>query len=163
MNSKRRGFTIAELLAVIFIIGILVAAATPSASKLYKQSRLKRRASEAVAYFRQARQLAVTEQTLYGVYIYQNTNEFKLVHLIEDPANPGQYIEEVISNFIVEEPLIISSASYTDGSLVTFNSVGNPSAAGDVVLEDGDGGERAICINAAGSVQLVSGKICSFE
>lgn len=161
MKLKVRAMTIVELTVVFFIIAVIVATATPSINRLYQESRLRRRASEAAAYFQQARQFAVTEQTTYGVYVYKTLNQFKMVHLVADPDNPGQFIENVESSFSVEEPLVISSSTIADGELLSFNSIGNPSKAGEVILTDDQERSRIICINAAGAVRLLIEGSCS--
>lgn len=160
MRLIHHGITIIELLVVFFIIGLLVAAATPSATRMYQENRLTRRANEIVAYFREARQSAVTEQTTYGLKVFASTNLFQLIHLIPDVENPGQFLEEQVSEFTVEEPLSVTSSSLTEGELLTFNAVGNPNKAAAVVVEDNYERQRAICINAVGSIQLIIGDQC---
>lgn len=160
MKIRSKAFTIMELMAVLFIIGILIAALTPSAARMYQETRLNRRASEVVAYFRQARQLAVTEQTMYGVAVYTSQNKFELVHRTTNPTSPPDYTDVVKSSFNVEDPLTIESTSLSDGELLTFNNIGNPSKSADVALVDTYGKNRVICINAAGSISLKVGTSC---
>ncbi|KKQ89315.1 MAG: hypothetical protein UT11_C0029G0009 [Berkelbacteria bacterium GW2011_GWA2_38_9] len=161
MIIRFKAFTIIELMAVLFIIGILIASLTPSAARMYQETRLNRRASEAAAYFRQARQLAVTEQTTYGVAVYLTLNKFELVHHTTNPTPPPDYTDVVKSDFDVEDPLTIESTSLSDGELLTFNNIGNPSKSADVALVDTYGKNRVICINAAGSISLKVGTTCN--
>lgn len=160
MIIRFKAFTVIELLTVIFIISILIASFTPSATRMYQESRLNRRASEAAAFLRQARQLAVTEQTIYGIAIYLNQNKFELIHRLVNQSPPPEYEDEVNSIFFVEAPLEISSSSLTDGELLTFNSVGNPSKSADVLLTDIYNKSRLICINAAGSIEVTINDQC---
>lgn len=149
-----------ELMASLFIIGILVAVLTPSATRMYQETRLNRRASEAAAYFREARQLAVTEQTTYGIAVYINQNRFELIHRTTNASPPPDYVDEIQGSFNVEYPLSITSTSLSDSEVLTFNNIGNPSKSADVSLEDTYGKNRIICINAAGSISVKVGVVC---
>ena len=161
MKLKLNGLTLAELVVVFFIIGILVATATPSASRLYEESRLRRRATEVLSYLRQARQYAVTEQSIYGVKLDITNNLVYLLHLTPDPADPGQYIENQVSVMTIESPLTIASTSLSTNEVLTFNAVGNPSKSADIVLADDESHYRTICVNAAGSIELRIASTCS--
>ena len=158
---KLRGLTISELLVVFFIIGLLVAAATPSARRMYQESRLDRRTEEVVSIFRQARQYAVTEQSIYGVSLYQTTNHLDLIHQIPDPNNPGLYLDDIVSSLDIEQPLAVVATSLSEGELVYFNNIGNPSKAVEIILEDDFNRSRAVCINAVGSIQQKIGNSCN--
>lgn len=160
MNIRFKAFTIVELMAVLFIIGILVTALTPSATRMYQETRLNRRASEATAYFREARQLAVTEQTTYGIAVHISQNRFELIHRTANASPPPDYTDEVRGSFDVEDPLSITSTSLADGEVLTFNNIGNPSKSADVAMEDTHGKNRVICINAVGSISIKVGAIC---
>lgn len=91
----QRGFTIAELLVVIAMIGVLTAAAFPVFANFLQAQRTRGAAQELVNLLNQAKQLAITTNGSYRVEIEPDNNRLRFVRTIGpatvgcNPGNPG--------------------------------------------------------------------------
>ena len=71
MDGRRNteGFTIIELLFVIFIFAILAGLAAPSMARGIRQSRMNSAAAQVATALKRARSLAITNGSIYGVRV----------------------------------------------------------------------------------------------
>ena len=74
---RERGFTVAEVLLVVAIIGILAAMAIPVFSSYLRSAAVKAGAEELVAALNQARQLAIAQNRTIAVEFNAGANQFR--------------------------------------------------------------------------------------
>lgn len=79
LHKDARGVTLAELVMVLAIVGVLAALAVPSFLKVLPGIRLKGDARDVASIMRLARMRAVADRTQYGIYF-------------DDEQTPPQYI-----------------------------------------------------------------------
>lgn len=105
-KNSNRGFTLAELLVAIAILGIMAAIATPSLQKMACEVRLKSSARQISALLRHAKEEAALGGRTYVVILtlpnhYELIMESHLPELLESsPSNPSSLdgqLEEGIS------------------------------------------------------------------
>ena len=75
---RRDGFTLMELVVVLFILSLLVAVAAPSFSRTLLSARMRTSASDVRAAFGKARSLAVAEGRVRAVVFDLEKGEFGL-------------------------------------------------------------------------------------
>lgn len=79
-KKAQAGFSLAELLVVVAIIGILALVSTPFFLRYYQSARLKAGAEEVAAFLNQGRQLAIKENTNVCVHISSTQMHYHLVN-----------------------------------------------------------------------------------
>lgn len=79
LNADERGVTLAEMVMVLAIVGILSALAAPSFLKALPGIRLKGDARDVASVLRLARMRAVAERAQYGVYFDDQTTPIEFI------------------------------------------------------------------------------------
>jgi prepilin-type N-terminal cleavage/methylation domain-containing protein len=105
--ARRRGFTLAELLAVLVIMGILIAAVIPSLSGLTRSAAVRGATLQVRAALIQARQFAITRRTTTSVLFPDqgnNTNTGNRAIAVYASASPNGYF---ISDWMFMPPGIV--------------------------------------------------------
>lgn len=88
--GSQRGFTLAELIAALAVIGILSVVATPLFMTFLRASETRGASRELAALLYQARELAITRNTNYTVQIDTNGNQLRFVDGLGTPwVGPG--------------------------------------------------------------------------
>ena len=108
---RKRGFTLAELLAVLVIMGILIAAVVPSLSGLTRSAGLRGATLQVRAALIQARQFAISRRITTSVLFPDqgnNTNTGNRAIAVYATASPNGYF---ISDWMFMPPGIVLSTT----------------------------------------------------
>lgn len=127
-----RGFTLIEILAVIFIIGLILAAAFVSLSSFSSNQKLKQLSEDTISFIREARERTIASENdyAYGIHLEENR-----MLIFKAPA----YIENDSDNKIYEMPqgFIISQINLSGGTsdIIFQKLTGEATASGTIIIE----------------------------
>lgn len=102
MSSKQHGYTLAELLIVVAIIGMTVGVATPAFNSLRRRSAVRAATGEIRAVFHGARMRAITTGHNSGIRFKQSGNEW-LYAEYSDGDGDGLRTEDIAAG--IDRPL----------------------------------------------------------
>ena len=150
--ADNRGFSLAELLAVTGIIGVLTAIAIPSFLTTRPGLRLNGAAREVFSKLMWARAQAVKENTTYSV-VFPNNHTLTIINDTNGNgvADLGETTEETVD----------IQTDYTDvtfivgGSDTTPNFNGRGTTSGETTITVSNGsGTRIVTVTATGNVKI---------
>lgn len=120
-RARQRGVTLAEMLAVIALMGILVAVAVPLVAEQVRQAKIRGTADEFASTLKAARMLAVSKRAPQDVTV------------TVDPVNTYMYVDtrDRDRTFVVPEGVRIVSST----TPITFEINGSMNAAATTVFE----------------------------
>ena len=132
------GFTLVEVIAVVALLGIVLAVAVPSINNTLNEIKLDGAAQEVVSAIHYVRSLAIKEGVDHRVRFFIAQELFRCGlqgagNFIYNPLDKKLYFVD----FTAEGPLKgvdIVSADFGGMPVVGFNSLGEPWAGGSVVL-----------------------------
>lgn len=137
MNTTRkrnRGFTLAELMIVILIIGLITALALPGYSHFLQSWKLSGEAEQFASTLRTARSVAVMKN-LNAVFTFNVNN--RTFFYFEDADRDGiRDNTEYRSATYRLIPQIVFAAHTLSGTTLTFGPMGNTSANGSITLRN---------------------------
>lgn len=151
--STRRGFSYAELVIVILIMGIMAAIAIPRIAQSMSFYRLNAAAERVASDLRYARGQARMKGTSQSVVFNAATDSYDLPGLfsIDHPSQPfslnlptSAYPADIQSTFFGVDGT---------GGTVIFDLYGRPDYPGSLIL-DVEGNSRTIVLNAFGKVDV---------
>lgn len=134
-GSRRRAYTLAELVTVIIIVGILAAVAIPTFGNSVGRNRALGAANRLAADLRYAAAVARQAAAPRGLR-FDETNKRYTVAGINDPDRPGQaYVVK-----LADDPYYVTSISLNLGGAteIMFDGYGVASAAGDIRIAAGN-------------------------
>jgi len=130
-----RGMTLAELMAVVVVIGIATSLAAPTFDRSVQRVKFRGETKNVVSALRTARSYAISEKTPYGLYF--DGNSFTLT-LFKDIANPSDFTYEYANDSTVRVDSLPHEFNYLyatfPNSAVIFEPNGTASSSGDVFL-----------------------------
>ena len=152
VTRNRRGFTLAELVIVVLVIGIMTAVAAPKYADSLARFRVKAAAKRIAADLNYSRSQAKATGVSKNIQFSVGANNYILTGL-EDLNHPGQSYQVNLSD--TGHPASLSSADFgSGGTMVTFDFRGRPDNGGTVVVQsggytasvvvDGDWGEAVV-------------------
>lgn len=94
--SRRAGFTLLELVVVLFILALVTALVAPAFSRSFGQAQLKAATRELAALCRFARTQAITSQGVLEVVLDRQTNSYWLNGIVQ--ASPAQDTEHPVQD-----------------------------------------------------------------
>ncbi len=148
VGLNRRGFTAAELLVVMAIVGILVATSVPWMITYWRAATLKAGAEELAAGLNRARQLAISQSRSVCVEVVGNQYRYRL----NDCAGTVQTAPGTDANGYYS---MSNNMSITTNQNPIFGYLGaaNPGATFTVTNPQG-AATRNVVVSASGRVQL---------
>ncbi len=137
---KEKGFTFIEIVIVILLIGILIAAVGPRILHLQDSFKVEAAAEQIANHIRLAQSLAIARHQTHGIG-FDTTNNLYSVYdqngdAVTDPLKRGSYSLWGI-DFDTDEQLKgvdILTASFGGNPYVTFDALGKPSNGGSAVI-----------------------------
>ena len=84
--SRRAGFTLLELVVVLFILALVTALVAPAFSRSFGQAQLKASTRDLAALCRFARTQAITSQGILEVVLDRRTNSYWLSNVVRTPS-----------------------------------------------------------------------------
>lgn len=158
-NTRRRGFTLIEILIVLGVIAISVALGGPALSKISSEIKLKSAAREAVTAMRMARYRAINESRNFGF-----------------SATPGTRVETpgVVKIFVGDDPavglireipngggVLVMTSDFDPGNdtFVVFNPDGSADKIGTLVFRNLNNRIITVTLDPASTARLQISKI----
>ena len=81
MNTSARGFTLMEMAAVLFVLGLMAVISLPNIYSAIQNFRLNSAARKMTADIRYARELALSRHGTYGITVTAGSNTYSLFSL----------------------------------------------------------------------------------
>lgn len=152
-KHDERGFTLAELMIVMVVLGILAALALPDLRSVFSRDKMRASTTLVTSSLYLARTKAVSTGTYYGVQ-FTDAGEF---HVVSDPR--GTPVQFGVS-YHLDEGIVFAENTFVNG-LAIFNAYGQldrsclPSGemTGTVVVTDGSMDSTRV------EVTFISGRI----
>jgi len=138
LHRDRKGTTLIELMIICAIISVLSAMAIPSWLEYMPKLRAKTAVRAAVSALREARSLAITEKTRFGVYFDSNNKNFVL---FADMVNAGAGTYDTGDSVVTRTDLgsnVALGSTTLPGSTVVFDMNGSASQSGTVTFTTSD-------------------------
>lgn len=124
---KSTGFSLIEMMAVLFIFMILVIIGLPFLRQYSPTLKLKGEAKDLASELRYAQQLTLTQQTTHLARFFPAENKYQI---IKAPAGQD---EQIIKEIFLQTPITFETITFT-GNQVSFNASGTSSEAGQIIL-----------------------------
>lgn len=146
--SRKKGFTLIEIVIVIVLIGILAAAIGPRILHLQDSFKVEAAAEQIANHIRLAQSLAIARHDDHRVYFDTANHAYSVYNVdtgdtVKNPLNPGkdlivdfknpdsEYYDSQLKGVTIES---LSPANYS----ATFNPLGKPTAGrGSVTITKG--------------------------
>ncbi len=135
MRRDTSAFTLVEVMVVLFLLGIILAAAIPSMKSTADEMKIDAAAQEVVYAIQYIQSLSIKEGVVYGVKFFPGADSFRCYE-----KSSGDTIYHPID----KKPYIIDFDGQLQGvdlvstdlpsSKEEFNSLGEPSSGGSVIL-----------------------------
>jgi prepilin-type N-terminal cleavage/methylation domain-containing protein len=148
MISKSKatdGFTLVEVLVVIFFISVLIGVAVPSFVSSIKSAQLNASVSQLVSDLRKSQAKSMATGQRYGIRFTAGSNEYEMI------ISSGGAVEVLESRKLMTKVILLSS-TFTD-NIITFKRSGSPSESGSATLQYSGGTNKVI------SVAAVTGRV----
>jgi len=156
-NARRGGFTLIELIIVLFIMGISAGLVGIAINRSSGNHQLKTFAKEVSAVLRYARSHAVAEKKTYCFYIDRDERMFKLYTDNTSKDSDEKYVQ-VISKSIPEELQIALTGRDAESSFIEFFPIGN-STGGIVEVSNQKEKTYSVTVNRiTGKVEVEQGE-----
>ena len=142
--AKSRGFTLVELMFVIMIFGLVMAASVPSFGRFLQTWKLHGEVDRMAAALRTARSAAVM-RNINAVFQF-DTDAGTYFYYEDDDRDGTRDTAEYRSATFTLPPGIIIDSQTLGGTTVTFGPRGNTMQSGAIILENGLEKTRQITI-----------------
>jgi prepilin-type N-terminal cleavage/methylation domain-containing protein len=133
-GKRQPGVTLAELVIVLVILGLLSAIAVPRLADTIRRQRLDNASRRLVEDIRLARSLAIRDKTDRSVVFEPVLQRYSLP---DEPGLDGSTRPYVVQFNPQQGPVRLVSASFGGSSELVFSRLGVPAAGGSAALTDG--------------------------
>jgi prepilin-type N-terminal cleavage/methylation domain-containing protein len=140
----RGGFTLVELVVVIFIMGIVAAIATPKFGGSLGIYRADSAAKRIQADLKLARQAAMSESSVKTVTFIPLSDSYAIAG-VDHPDHPGQAYSVDLTDHPYDSA--ITTALFGTGLVVQFDRFGVPDFGGSVMVQSGTA-TQTVTLNA---------------
>ena len=137
-HRNQSGVTLMELMIIAVIIGVLSAMAVPRWLQYIPQLRTKAAVRDAVSTLREARSLAISQKTDFGVHFDVYDGNYTL---FANTADPGEALFSEEDSVISRSPVGLEvQMNYTTfpENCVVFDPNGAASGSGTITVNSGD-------------------------
>lgn len=135
----------AELLVVIFVIGLLAAGATPIFKNYQPNLQLRSAARDLISDLRYIQQLSITEQLEYCLKVFPAEKKYQIFQCGE-----AEIIEEKSFPDKIETVTIVGLT----GNEIKYNPYGAVSEGGNIVLVNSKGETKTVLVKISGFVKV---------
>ncbi len=143
--SKNKGFSIVELAVVIGIVTLISLVTLPLLLNYQKTTKLRSEAQVLATNLRLAQQMAVTEQVIYNVKFFPETDSYQIIN---------SQSSEVVKTVNLDSEISIDEISDLTENTAQFNVVGAVLESGSVTLINTRNATSTIQIKPSGYVQI---------
>lgn len=138
MRRTAPGFTLVEIMIVLLLLGIVLASAVPSMTSSMNEIKLDAAARETVTAIQYVQSLAVKEGVLHGILYSPSIDQYRCYknitsNTIRDPLDKKSYVIDFSEEGTLQGVDLVS-AHFGEMTKLTFNSLGEPSSGGTIVL-----------------------------
>lgn len=146
-KSDLKGFTLIELFAVIFIIGIVSLVVIPALRSYRPDLELSSAAQDLIGDLRYVQQMTITEQVKYGINFLLVEKKYQLIKYGST--------EEIIKEKNLPQSVSFHSISGLTGDKIIFNPYGAVEEGGVVSFINNKGVIKNIDIRPSGFVKII--------
>lgn len=137
MRRNSSGFTFLEVMIVVILLGIVLAIAVPSINSTLNEIKLDGAAQEVVYAIQYVQSRSIKEDVVYGVEFFPGTDSFRCYLMATDltiynPLDKKPYIVDFDGQGHLQG-VDLESTDFPSNK-EEFNSLGEPSSGGSVVL-----------------------------
>ena len=147
-----RAFSLAEVVAVVVIIGVLAAIALPRFAGAMVNHRLDMAATRIAADLSRVQREARSASTSQSIVFSPDENRYRMPAL-PDMDHPGKAYVVELSKAPYEAALV--AADFDGDTEIIFDGYGIPDSGGSVVIQVGDG-QKIITVDAESGRATVS-------
>ena len=124
-----RGTSLIELIIVVLVMGILAAAASPRFGKAIARAKSESVARRVASDINYARQVAMQTSLATSIQFTLSPAGYSMTN-VAHPHHPTQSYAWSFSE--IDSAVLMSSASFNSGTLLTFNAYGRPLAGSPI-------------------------------
>jgi prepilin-type N-terminal cleavage/methylation domain-containing protein len=168
--QRSQGFVLAEMVMVMFIIGLLVSIAMVNMGSVLGRNTFKAQANGLVSVLQMAAAKAAESSRRYEIIIDFPTQSYTLREITSDDLGVEPLQEEIIRQYAFSKGVQIKYVQFDDGMTAAEGQAKFRAGhagwqyGGKVVLVDENGNDYTIMVNRLGkTVELLNGDIWQLE
>lgn len=142
----KKGFTLVEFSISVIIVSLIILVSIPMFVNYQKNTKLKSEARVLATNLRLAQQLAITEQIIYNLTLYPDSNEYKIIN---------SQTSAVVKTVPIDSEVTISQIKALTANTAKFNPTGAAIETGEIILTNTRSETSTIQIKPSGYVQII--------
>jgi prepilin-type N-terminal cleavage/methylation domain-containing protein len=152
--NRESGFTITELLIVLGIVGISLAASWPSMQGILRQHRLTGTTNELVTHMRLAREKAVAEGNNYVVTFRVPLNDYQVWD--DEGSDSLMGPDDTRRVFGMPDRTNVRNANFFGANRIIFRPDGTANASGSVQVTNGEFTRQLNVLASTGKITVTT-------